>query len=150
MCQTAILNDSGEALRLELVSEAMAKVCSRYGLSGEVTVRIVTDGEMTRLNQIFRGIEGPTDVLTFPAPASASGHVGDIAVSVGFARRQADARGVPIEEEVAMLVIHGGLHLAGLTDETDEGREEMVARMNEIASECGLATDPGWSSLPHG
>jgi rRNA maturation RNase YbeY len=150
MWRLAILNDSGEALKLDGVTEAVTELCARYGIAGELNVRLVTDEEMSRLNERFRGIAGPTDVLTFPAPESAVGQAGDIAVSVGFARRQAEARRVPVEDEVAMLAVHGGLHLAGFEDESDEGREDMVRRMNEVAAACGLTTDAAWSSLPHG
>lgn len=149
--QTAIQNDSGESLRLERVSAALADLCNRHGLqSGEVSVLITDDEEMKRLNSQFRGVAEATDVLSFPAPATSPGQIGDIAVSIGFARRQAEARGVPIEDEIAMLVIHGGLHLAGFDDETPEQRAEMLERMNEVAAACGIATDPEWSSLPHG
>ena len=117
---------------------------------GEVSVLITDDAEMQRLNRTYRGIDEATDVLTFPAPETAQGQIGDIAVSIDFARRQAKARGVPIHEEVAMLVIHGGLHLVGYNDETPEERAEMLKRMNEVAEACGIATDDDWSSLPHG
>ncbi len=151
MSQTAIQNDSGESLRLERVSTALSELCARYGqLDGEVSVLITTDDEMKRLNMRFREVDEATDVLSFPAPASASGQIGDIAISISFARRQAESRGVPIEDEIAMLAIHGGLHLAGFGDETPEKRADMVRRMNEVAAACGVATDADWSSLPHG
>lgn len=117
---------------------------------GEVCVLITDDAELQRLNRTFRGIDEATDVLTFSAPETAQGEIGDIAVSIDFARRQAGLRGVPIHDEVAMLVIHGGLHLVGYDDETPDERAEMLKRMNEIAATCGIATDDSWSSLPHG
>ncbi|MEX2243681.1 MAG: rRNA maturation RNase YbeY [Fimbriimonadaceae bacterium] len=130
---------------------ALRHVFEQHGVpSGEASVLITVDGAMEGLNRKFRGTDGPTDVLSFPAPATVPGQVGDIAVSIDFARRQAEARGVPIEDEVAMLVIHGALHLAGFDDGTPEQRAEMVARMNEAAASCGIATDDEWSSLPHG
>jgi rRNA maturation RNase YbeY len=138
-------------LKLEPVSAALAHLRARHSqLEGEISVLVTTDEEMRRLNRTFRGIDESTDVLSFPAPPTAAGQIGDIAVSVGFARRQAESRGVPIEDEIAMLAIHGGLHLAGFGDETPEQRAEMVRMMNEIAAACGVATDDGWSSLPHG
>jgi rRNA maturation RNase YbeY len=149
--QTAIQNDSGESLRLERVSTALSELRARYKqLEGEISVLITTDPEMKRLNTTFRGIDETTDVLSFPAPASASGQIGDIAISISFARRQAESRGVPIEDEIAMLAIHGGLHLAGFGDETPELHADMVRRMNEVAASCGVSTDLDWSSLPHG
>jgi rRNA maturation RNase YbeY len=150
MSQTAIQNDSGESLRLDVVVTALDHLCDHYGLNGEVSVLVTDDAAMRSLNHRFRAIDEPTDVLTFPAPPTAQGQCGDIAVSADFARRQAALRGVPIEEEIAMLAIHGGLHLAGFEDETEDGRADMVRRMNEIASACGITPDAEWSSLPHG
>lgn len=130
---------------------ALRHVLQAHGVpEGEVSVLITVDEAMEGLNRKFRGTDGPTDVLSFPAPATVPGQVGDIAVSIDFARRQAEARGVPIEDEVAMLVIHGALHLAGFDDGTPDQRAVMVARMNEAAASCGIATDDEWSSLPHG
>jgi probable rRNA maturation factor len=150
MSQTAIQNDSGESLRLDIVQSALDHLVSSYGIRGEVSVLVTTDAGMQTLNKRFRGLDEPTDVLSFPAPPTAAGHAGDIAISVEFARRQAESRGVPMEEEIAMLAIHGGLHLAGFDDETKDGRADMVRRMNEVALACGITPDGDWSSLPHG
>ncbi|HXH60214.1 MAG TPA: rRNA maturation RNase YbeY [Fimbriimonadaceae bacterium] len=138
-------------MRLEDLERALEFVLERHGVpEGEVSVLLTDDGEMRRLNQRFRGVDEATDVLTFPAPDGLEGQVGDIAVSMDFARRGAESRGVPIEEEAAMLVIHGGLHLAGYDDETEEERGKMSHMMNEAASALGLACDEGWASQPHG
>lgn len=150
MSQTAIQNDSGESLRLDVVVSALDHLCASYGLQGEVSVLVTSNSEMRAMNLRFRGLDEPTDVLTFPAPSTAQGQCGDIAVSIDFAKRQAGMRGVPVEHELAMLAIHGGLHLAGYDDETDDGRSDMVRRMNEVALACGVTPDNDWSSLPHG
>ena len=120
------------------------------GPSGEVSVLFTSDDELRRLNRTFRGIDEATDVLSFPAPEGVEGQIGDIAVSVGFARRHAERRGVPIHEEAALLALHGALHLMGYDDGTEEQRDDMVRRMNEVAEACGMSTDPDWGSLPNG
>ena len=149
--QIAIRNESSVPLKLDRMKEALRHVFEAQGVPlGEVSVLITVDEAMESLNRTFRGTDGPTDVLSFPAPTTVPGQVGDIAVSIDFARRQAEARGVPIEDEVAMLVIHGALHLAGFDDGTPEQRAVMVAHMNEAAAKCGIATDEDWASLPHG
>ena len=119
-------------------------------LASEVSVLITNDDEIRRLNRSFRNLDETTDVLSFPAPDTASGQLGDIAISIEFAEAGALKRGVDCESEIAMLAIHGGLHLLGFDDSTDEERANMVVRMNEIADKIGLPTDSEWSSLPHG
>ncbi|MFX8316485.1 rRNA maturation RNase YbeY, partial [Acinetobacter baumannii] len=75
------------------------------------------------MNSEFRGIDQPTDVLTFPADQSVVGApLGDIAIGVGYATRQARARGVSLTQELCYLAIHGALHLAGFDDETEQDR----------------------------
>lgn len=117
---------------------------------GEVNVLIADDEELKRLNQTFRRIDEPTDVLTFPAPPQTPGQIGDIALSLDFARKQAKIRGVRVIDEAAMLAVHGALHLLGYDDQTESDRRTMLAKMNEAMAAAGLPTEPEWASLPHG
>lgn len=119
-------------------------------MDGAATVCLITPEEMAQLNSEFRSVAAPTDVLTFPAPPFPPGQIGDIAICTQIARQQAKARGVSSGEEIQFLTIHGGLHLAGFDDETDAEREEMVRRMNEIATGLGLAPDLEWWSRHYG
>jgi probable rRNA maturation factor len=93
---------------------------------------------MAALNQAYRGIAQPTDVLAFPAeeagkPARRGGgvaapgwpYLGDLAISVETARRQAARRGQPLEREAALLLIHGILHLVGYDHRTPAQRRRM-------------------------
>jgi probable rRNA maturation factor len=87
-----------------------------------VTLGFVHDLEMRTLNRRFRGYDKSTDVLSFPAGASSDfddqqGILGDIIISVDTALRQAHACGHPIDVEVAVLTMHGMLHLLGLDHE---------------------------------
>lgn len=109
---------------------------------------LTTDEVIRVLNRDFRSLDEPTDVLTFPG--GPFGPLGDIAISVDTAKRQADARRDSLAHEIVFLTIHGGLHLLGYEDETDEGRDDMVVRMNSVAESLGIPVDPDWSSLPHG
>jgi rRNA maturation RNase YbeY len=147
----AVRNDLGEPMKLPGVEKALLCLMRKFKMpEGEVAVLITDDVNIQNLNLRYRNMNEATDVLTFPPPTTVHGELGDIAISVDFARRQAELRGVPIEDEVAMLAIHGGLHLAGFDDHGERDRETMVRLMNTIASEVGLPTDPDWSSLPHG
>jgi probable rRNA maturation factor len=93
-------------------------------------VLIVDDAGIRVLNRDWRSLDRPTDVLSWPldedVPApSGEDTLGDVAISLDTACRQAEARGWAIEEEVALLLLHGVLHLLGHEDDTDEGAEEM-------------------------
>jgi probable rRNA maturation factor len=84
---------------------------------------ITGDAELRRLNREFRGRDYATDVLSFPASAEMRrARLGDIAVSLARARAQARAFGHTVEREIAILILHGLLHLAGMDHETDRGR----------------------------
>ena len=111
-------------------------------LRGQVTVLLTTDRAIRRLNRQFRGKDKATDVLSFPAvkPSRVSGSrpatpdsgtleiLGDIAISVQTARKQASALGHPLTIEIKVLMLHGLLHLAGYDHEKDNGE---MARLEE-------------------
>jgi probable rRNA maturation factor len=109
----------------------------------EVTVCLVSDAAMARLNRAFRGKRGPTDVLSFPANGAppkrrtrrAGKHragiapafyLGDIAISLETARRNARRFSRDLPEELRVLILHGVLHLAGYDHEIDRGRMERL------------------------
>jgi probable rRNA maturation factor len=99
-----------------------------------VAVCLVSDAEIARMNQTYRGKSGPTDVLSFPANGDAprrddsSFHLGDIAISPAAARRNARALGRGVEDELRVLILHGVLHLAGYDHEADSGEMERYER----------------------
>ena len=77
------------------------------------------DARMRRLNREYRAVDGPTDVLSFPADDPS--FLGDVAVDVPYAARQARRRGHALDREVQLLLAHGVLHLLGHDHETDDG-----------------------------
>jgi probable rRNA maturation factor len=81
---------------------------------------ITTDAELRRLNRDFRGLDYPTDVLSFPSGGEES--LGDLAISVPRARAQAREFGHTVQDEIGILMLHGLLHLLGMDHETDNGR----------------------------
>jgi len=109
-----------------------------------VTVLLTDDTEVHGLNHRYRGYDKPTDVLSFaqrdpapdaPPPPDLPGApllLGDVVISVDTAERQAAAHGVSLEQELALLTVHGILHLLGYEDETDAGAERMREREREI------------------
>jgi len=97
------------------------------GLRGSVDVLLAGDRTLRRLNRDFRNKDKATDVLSFPTPAEiAKEFAGDLAISLDTARRQAEAHGHSLRDEVRVLLLHGLLHLNGMDHETDRG--EMASR----------------------
>lgn len=85
------------------------------------TIAFVSDKAIRQLNRQFRNVDKATDVLSFPAEDIDKLNLGDIAISVDTAARQAKENGLTFDEEVAQLILHGLLHLCGFDHETDNG-----------------------------
>lgn len=107
-----------------------------------------SDEDVRELNRDFRGLDEATDVLTFPANHPMM--LGDIAISVPYAERQAQKRRVSLSQEIGYLAIHGGLHLMGFDDGSERDRSQMVQQMNRAAVAAGLKPDAEWASILHG
>ncbi len=105
------------------------------GMRAQVNVVLTSDREIHGLNRCFRGIDEPTDVLSFPA-ITPGGFAGDIVISADIARRNARELGHEPSEEVKILVLHGILHLAGYDHETDNGR--MARKEAQLRKELNL------------
>ena len=84
-----------------------------------VTIAFFSDKNIQDLNQRFRNVDKPTDVLSFPAGEETN--LGDIAISVETAAAQAKENGLTFDAEIAQLILHGLLHLSGYDHETDNG-----------------------------
>lgn len=95
-----------------LARRAALAALREAGAAGTVTVLLADDRALRRLNGGHRGVDKPTNVLSFPGHA-ASGHLGDVALALGTVRREADAAGKRFAAHFAHLVAHGALHLLG-------------------------------------
>ena len=101
---------------------------------------VLTDGtKVHELNRDYRGKDASTDVLSFPATPAAtepgeSPYLGDVVVSVPQARRQAHEHGREIDDELALLAVHGALHLLGYRHDTDE----TAAAMESLERSLGV------------
>jgi probable rRNA maturation factor len=82
--------------------------------------RVTDDEELRQWNAVYRGKDEPTDVLSFPAAGGS--YLGDLAISADRARAQAAALGHPPQTEMAILLLHGLLHLLGYDHESDRGQ----------------------------
>lgn len=92
----------------------------------EVTVAFISDDDMQELNNQFREKDHPTDVLSFPIeddfPVDDINYIGDVAISIDTAERQAEEFGHSLEVEIFQLLLHGLIHLSGYDHEEDEGK----------------------------
>ncbi|HEY6804367.1 MAG TPA: rRNA maturation RNase YbeY [Pyrinomonadaceae bacterium] len=98
-------------------AEEMAEAIGHH--EALATIAFVSDKKIRELNRQFRGIDKATDVLSFPSDEI--NELGDIAISVQTAARQANENGLTLDEEIAQLILHGLLHLSGYDHETDNG-----------------------------
>lgn len=121
----------------------LRRVRNELGLEEEsVTVCLVSDAEIARMNEKFRKKKGPTDVLSFPAvtrrrpvrvrrgarPVKRGEYLGDIVISPATARRYAKKHERKLSSELQVLILHGVLHLLGYDHETDRGEMDRVER----------------------
>lgn len=131
----------------------LRRVKRELGLNqSDVTVCLISDKAMARLNQNFRKKKGPTDVLSFPSEvrhrpvrlrrtsratnSRKNEYLGDIAISPATARRYAKNNGRHLPDELRVLILHGVLHLLGYDHETDCG--EMDGMEQELRKRFGL------------
>ncbi len=121
-----ILDETNRFRRRRRLAELVRRLAASWGVvDREVTVVLVDDAAIAAMNVRDRGVEGPTDVLSYPLhePDDAGfptlPHLGDVVVSLDTARRQARERGVEPWHEVAELVAHGLLHLLGHDHQAD-------------------------------
>ena len=109
-----------------------------------ISVSFVRDPKIRALNRTFRGIDRPTDVLSFPlvepgdAYPGAERLLGDIVISVDTARRQALEYDATIDREVQRLLIHGVLHLLGHDHLEPAERAAMEAEERRLADAIGM------------
>lgn len=117
----------------------------------EVSVMFCDDAAITALNRDWRGLDKPTNVLSFPAdaPEGLGGPrlLGDIAVAFDTAQREATEEDKPLEAHVTHLLVHGFLHLLDHDHETDAEATVMEGLETRILASLGLA-DPYANSDP--
>lgn len=108
--------------------------------ANSVAVRLTTDREMRRLNQTFAGDDHATDVLSF---AGSGNHLGDIAISWPAVVRQAEQWGQDEKTELALLAVHGLLHLLGWDHAAPAEQKEMTRLTRAALKSSGLKLASG-------
>jgi len=112
----------------------------------ELAVMLTDDTGIQTLNSNWRGIDKPTNVLSFPAlqptgsgtPDDAPRMLGDIAIAYQTTRKEADDEQKPFDDHLSHLAVHGFLHLIGYDHEKDDDAEAMESLEAEILAQLGI------------
>ncbi|MCI8331496.1 MAG: rRNA maturation RNase YbeY [Clostridiales bacterium] len=130
-----------------LIEQAIHETLAFEGFAkeGEVSVTLTDNEGIHLLNKQYRGIDRPTDVLSFPLFDEADEDyvmLGDIVLSLEKARQQAEEYGHSFERETAFLCVHSVLHLLGYDHETGPDEErEMIEKQKEVMRRLRLNED---------
>ncbi len=137
-------------LHADLAAAVVATLHNRGVTQGTVTVAVLEDGAVQALNRDYRGVDSPTDVLSFAAQEEGEGdllasanlpaelqaelaaHWGDLIIAYAYTVRQAARYANPIGAELRLLAIHGTLHLLGYDHATPQDEAEMWAIQDAV------------------
>jgi len=145
---TSDVNAPVEQAWLERVIETTLGM-EKFSAPVEVGVSFVSDDEMARHNGQYLGRDGPTDVLSFGIDSLTPGYspphvmgqppiaLGDVLIAPDYVRRQAEQLEQDFESELALMVVHGLLHLMGYDHEIGAEAEHMEARETQILDALG-------------
>jgi probable rRNA maturation factor len=130
-----------------VVEMALLAALAGEETAAELSVLFTGSDHIQQLNRDFLGTDKPTDVLSFPAGVALPGmvlpgmprYLGDIAIAVPVALAQAEAAGHGFLDEVALLVVHGLLHLLGYDHATPDEQAAMWQVQDAVLAELGLA-----------
>jgi probable rRNA maturation factor len=127
---------------LSLLEQAARAALDHQSADGDLTLVLTDDEQLRLLNRDYRGVDAPTDVLSFPAsetdPETGRRYLGDILVSISRAETQARAAGHPLVDEARLLVVHGVLHLLGHDHAEVEEKAKMWKAQSTILDSLGL------------
>lgn len=137
-----IVVENGDALpSQDQFQQWLDAVIPLFQPRAEVTIRIVETNESQQLNRDYRGIDKPTNVLSFPFEAPPEVEIdllGDLIICQQVVEREAGEQNKPLNAHWAHMVIHGSLHLLGYDHIEDEEAEEMESIETEIMQKLGF------------
>lgn len=132
----------------ELTGNFLARMApDRYNKQSDfrVALSFIGDAEMRTLNASYRQLDEPTDVLSFPLWEEGGVFsppegwdilpLGDVVVSPSFVAREAATKGSDYLADLALVIVHGALHLVGYDHDTDERQAEMWSAQEYVAGE---------------
>ena len=125
---------------------AAAEIADAAVGNAELAVMLTDDAGIRTLNSNWRGIDKPTNVLSFPAlqptgagaPDDAPRMLGDIAIAYQTMRKEADDEQKPFDHHLSHLAVHGFLHLIGYDHEKDDDAEAMETLETAILAQLGI------------
>lgn len=124
ICQDTLMPSLDE----RRVNRWIRAVAADYGFTvGNITYIFCSDERELEVNRQFLGHDYYTDVITFDYTAGTTLN-GDIFISLDTVRSNAETVGVPLEDELRRIIIHGVLHLTGQGDKTPETKTQMTAK----------------------
>ena len=126
--------------KLKRAAAAAARAAGFRG-SYSLTLLLSDDRQLKALNRDFRGLDKPTNVLSFPAAPNKDKYRGDVALALGVTRREAKASGKSFADHATHLVVHGILHLGGHDHIRARDAKVMEALEIKILGRLGIA-DP--------
>jgi probable rRNA maturation factor len=138
--------EAGAEATIQRAIAAAAEIADADVGEAELAVMLTDDSGIRTLNSNWRGIDKPTNVLSFPAlqptgpggPDDAPRMLGDIAIAYETTRREADDEQKPFDHHLSHLAVHGFLHLIGYDHENDEDAEDMESLETEILAQLGI------------
>lgn len=135
LCYNAVMIELDNRTEKNYDITRLEQICN--ALSDQEIELILTDNEeIAQINSEFRGIGKPTDVLSFPSDPFPGAPLGSIVISVDKVQSVAEELGHTENDELALLFIHGMLHLLGYDHEIDNG--EMRAYESELVERFAL------------
>jgi probable rRNA maturation factor len=140
--------EAAQGLMRRALAEAAQALSPAAG--GELCVVLTDDAAIRSLNCTWRGIDAPTNVLAFPANASAHPHFGDIVIAYETAQAEAAAAAKPLGDHVAHLAVHGFLHLLGYDHQADEEATQMEQLERVLLARLGIGDPYGPAPDLHG
>ena len=127
----------------QTIVSALEAALAYEGRTGDISVIIVDDTAMHEMNLSYRNVDRTTDVLSFPSSegfdlVAPPGFLGDLAISLPTAKRQAEEYGHSLARELAFLAVHGALHLMGYDHMEPEDERVMRDHQQKILNGMGL------------
>jgi probable rRNA maturation factor len=147
-----------EALPVERIEQVVTWVLSQHGVQpGMALTLVITDDEtVQQLNAQYRGVDAPTDILSFPTEPLPENlrqemsededegealYLGDLIVAYPYTLSHAQENGHAMTDELMLLAIHGSLHLLGFDHDTAEHQQTMWAAQAEALTALGVLID---------
>lgn len=140
-----VQNEDAYPVDEDRLIESVRYVMERHDVEAgtAVTVVITSNEDVAALNRDFRGVDSPTDVLSFPADIppmlGEPPYLGDLIIAYPYASAQAAREGHVLMDSLALLVVHGTLHLLGYDHDTLENKAEMWEAQSEALIALGIS-----------